>query len=369
MDIRTKLVFAFVAVALASMATLGAFAYEATASLLEQITLRQLDALAESKKRDLRKVIEGWIDHVQLIGTRTQLRASLVQFSASGAEEERLRIQQILGDALGAGAEVSRVTLFDAHGREVVLVGQCELPPAQWVPPPPAGEVLLNAYPRPGGGADVGLYVPMVRGGETLGALEVVLDAVELDNVAENYTGLGETGEVLVVAQGDPGGPRLLNALRHADDEASRAAAVEALDVLAALSGQERTFKSDVVDYRGEPVWSATRYLPEAGWGIVVKVDAAEEEAPVLELRGMLFDLALALGAFAVLAGTLLGLYMARPIRSLAELVQRIRAGETELRADVRSEDEVAYLGRSLNELMDDLARNDAEHRAPWSSP
>ena len=49
MDIRTKLVLALVLVALSSMALLGAFAYQTTAQMLQQISVRQLNALAESR--------------------------------------------------------------------------------------------------------------------------------------------------------------------------------------------------------------------------------------------------------------------------------------------------------------------------------
>ncbi len=62
MDIRTKLALALVAISLVSMLVLGSFAYQTTAELLRQVSERQLDALAESKQRDLEKVIEGWRD-------------------------------------------------------------------------------------------------------------------------------------------------------------------------------------------------------------------------------------------------------------------------------------------------------------------
>ena len=53
------------AFSLVSMALLGTFAYFTSANLLQEISLRQLDALAESKKRDLTKVYESWEDKVK----------------------------------------------------------------------------------------------------------------------------------------------------------------------------------------------------------------------------------------------------------------------------------------------------------------
>ena len=71
----------------------------------------------------------------------------------------------------------------------------------------------------------------------------------------------------------------------------------------------------------------------------------------------------LSLSAFAILGGVLLGLYMARPIRQLAELVHRVRHGETHLRAKAEGDDEVAYLARKINEMMDALEKQRSPDR------
>ena len=57
MDIRTKLVFALVAVSLGSMLALGAFSHAASRALLQRMALRELEAVAETKKQDLERVI------------------------------------------------------------------------------------------------------------------------------------------------------------------------------------------------------------------------------------------------------------------------------------------------------------------------
>ena len=77
-----------------------------------------------------------------------------------------------------------------------------------------------------------------------------------------------------------------------------------------------------------------------------------------------MIDIGLALSAFAIIGGTLLGLYLARPIHALALLVERVREGETELRADASGDDEIAYLAESVNELLDHMQAKD---QAPTS--
>ena len=60
MDIRTKLVFTLVAVSLGSMAALGVIAYSTSGELLEHTSVRQLEALAASKKQDLEQTEQAW---------------------------------------------------------------------------------------------------------------------------------------------------------------------------------------------------------------------------------------------------------------------------------------------------------------------
>jgi methyl-accepting chemotaxis protein len=100
-------------------------------------------------------------------------------------------------------------------------------------------------------------------------------------------------------------------------------------------------------------VIAATRSLPGLGWGIVVKIDQAEESQRAQRLAKMLRDLGLSIGALAILGGTLLGFQLARPIRELAHIVDIARRGDIDLRAPERGDDEVAFLARSVNELLD----------------
>ena len=94
-----------------------------------------------------------------------------------------------------------------------------------------------------------------------------------------------------------------------------------------ALRGEEAVRSEGITDYRGQAVWAAVRYLPETGWGLIVKLDASEAVAPVLAFREQFIRLSLSLGAFAILIGTVLGLRFAAPIHELAEVANRIRGG------------------------------------------
>ena len=99
MDIRTKLIFAFVATTLASMLVLGAAFYNASAGILQSIAVRQLQSLVAARQQDLKIVADGWFDQVRLISSRTKLRDSLEQYVERPSDELRNTMQGILQQA------------------------------------------------------------------------------------------------------------------------------------------------------------------------------------------------------------------------------------------------------------------------------
>ena len=86
------------------MALLGAFAYKTSSELLQQISVRQLDALAESKKRDLLKVYDSWQDQIRQVRSRAQLQESLYEYLQTGSEEALHRLTGIVEEATTAHA-------------------------------------------------------------------------------------------------------------------------------------------------------------------------------------------------------------------------------------------------------------------------
>ncbi len=150
---------------------------------------------------------------------------------------------------------------------------------------------------------------------------------------------------------------RVLNPLRHDNSIEPRVIEVAeaGADVRGALAGDEQIFTTGLQDYRGISVWSATRHLAHLNWGLVVKVDVSEEEKRANVLQEALIDIAVALSAFAIIGGALLGFYLARPIHELAVIVERMRHGEDSLRAEVKGDDEIAFLAEALNEFLDHL--------------
>ena len=362
-DIRTKLVFALVAVTLGSMLAFGAFMNVTADRMISEGTTEQLEGLAESSAGALGSIVYGWQERVLLIASRTQLRISLRDYGQSGNPEVLARIRRILADANGSVASVAALAVYDNRGRLVTQVG---LPPdsidASLSPrfsPGSMNDVLfLGAHVTEGGYPRVGYTTPLMLEDERVGYLLVVLNGRRILDLTNDYTGLGDTGELMIVTR-DPAGARTLHPVRHPLEEGERPGAIlltgEDDPAFLALNEVEDVRTEGAVDYRGKPVWAATRYLSETDWGLVVKFDASEKRSAILEFREEMFSLALSLAGIGILVAVILGFRFAAPIHNLAEVANQIREGDLDARAEVKREDEIGLLARTFNEMADEL--------------
>jgi PAS domain S-box-containing protein len=361
-DIRTKLIFALVAVALTSMFALGAAVAPRVGGFMRDGTLERLDELASSRSQALGWILDGWRDRAGLIASRTELRASLDEWRRTGSAAARERIRTILRDANDVSEAITLLRVHDADGALVAEAPGGEPPaaPSRGLPAAASAPTAIEyvGVEFDGTGVPQVTFVgPLTWDGRTLGTLVSVFEAAEVIEVTASYRGLGETGETLVFAEDPSGALRTLHPVRHDQDGLPGVVLPAGAGTLAAraLAGEVEPVAEGVRDYRNEPVWAATRALPETGWGLIVKVDAREERQAYAEFTSWLRQTALILSAYAILAGAALGLRVALPIHALAEAANRIRAGDMKARAKVAVEDEVGVLARNFNEMADEL--------------
>jgi len=371
-DIRTKFVFALVAVALSSLFVFGLVVEPIVEARLRESTLTRLDQLAEAKREALLWVVEGWRDRTRLVASRTQLRASLADYDEGPSPEVAERIRTILADALASTETIEMLEVRALDGTSVAAVARStssgmtpDVPRRRTRAPGepsdgagPGSDILFEGVAlAPGGAPEVRFVAALAAEGEPVGTLVAVYDGRELLELTSHYHGLGEGGEVLIVTPGRDGSPRTLHPTRHpvgGGVDTHLPKGPTALGVRA-LAGETGPFAEGLVDYRGEPVWAATRYVDDTGWGLIVKVDQTEQLAPSREFRDTLRRTALILSAFAILGGFVLGLRFATPITALAEVAERIGDGDLGARAPEGRQDEVGVLARTFNEMANDL--------------
>ncbi len=193
------------------------------------------------------------------------------------------------------------------------------------------------------------LGTPVVLPGPGAVVLAVVVADVDiqaLDRLLGERTGLGDSGETLVVNRDVVA----LADLRWLPDAPLR---LKLSGLPAILASQGKTGVTEAIDYRGVPVLGAYTFIPRTGWGFVAKQDLSELYAPIVKLDRallVLFPVCLVLvGAMAVAVAR----YFSRPLLEMQSTVEAVRGGNLAARNQVDWGDELGFLARAFNGMAD----------------
>jgi len=182
------------------------------------------------------------------------------------------------------------------------------------------------------------------------------VDMAPIHELIQNTTGLGETGETLIVKK-DGNLALFLNPLRH-DPEATLKRKIVfgkriAIPVQEVLKGNNGNGVS--VDYRGQEVIAAWRYLPSLGWGMVAKIDIAEAFEPVTALRDFALVLAIAAIVISIFVAFIAAKSISDPIQVLHAGAEEIGKGNLDHKVTTTAKDEIGQLGRAFDQMRRQL--------------
>jgi len=266
--------------------------------------------------------------------------ADLFLISANGDVAFSVRREEDLGSNLRTGLYRDSV-LAGAVDRATTLM-ETELSDFEFYPPSNGPAAFIAA--------------PVFDQGVAVGVVALQISNEELYDVVRDYTGLGDTGEVVAATR--HGDEAVFSApLRHEPDAAFRRkvplGSTISLPIQEAVRGGRGAGTS--IDYRGNDVLAAWRYLPSLRWGIVVKVDTAEAFRASRRLR----DWSAVLGAVTLLvvaaAAALVSRSISSPILSLQHGTEIIGAGDLEHRVGTEARDEIGDLSRAFDNMLDRL--------------
>ena len=189
-----------------------------------------------------------------------------------------------------------------------------------------------------------------------VGVMAIEIDLTSIFKVVQDSTGMGVTGETLIVKkEGDEA--LFLNPLRHDPDAALIRKAVfgesQAIPIQEALKGHAGYGFS--VDYRGKKVIASWRYIPVLDWGIVAKIDAAEVYEPAATLRNFVLLLAVAVIILSSLIAVIVARSISDPILIFQEGMAEIGRGNLDHKVGTDGKDEISQLGRAFDQMAEKL--------------
>ena len=359
-SLRRKLALLVAGTTLVPLVGLGVFGYVVTVRRETDSALRQLDSVAAVQKARVEAVLyQNFQVDLPLIQNDGPLGDLLAAFGESGSVADRVALGEHL-DALQAVTPViHNIVALTPDG----MVAEAA---HRW------GGSLAD-FPGVMGGLQANVLGPLLldrsgqlvhaiagpvfHDGRVIGMVVVETTTMDFQALVSDYSGLGRTGET-VLAMRDPQGDAVFIAPVRFDPNAAFTRHISRSErlrpIVRAVGGFEGVF-ADTVDYRGVRVFSATRYVSEAGWGIVVKMDRSEALAGAATFGRILLVGLCVIGAGAIVGGWGGVRAIRRPVLELSAAAAAIGAGDTTRRAAVRSHDEIGALATAFNEMTSAL--------------
>lgn len=207
------------------------------------------------------------------------------------------------------------------------------------------------------------ISAPVLKNGKVLGALIFQLNNNKLYNVVNDYTGLGKTGETIIVSK--IGNSGVYMTPTRFDKQAANTHKF-------LLGGKEEPFLQKILngnkvigittDYRDKEVFAVGYFfLPALQWGILVKVDTQELFAPINFLKIILLSSIFVTALLVIIASFLIAKSITDPIRLLIEKTNQIAKGDLSQRISISYKNEIGVLADSFNtmsERLDFLIKN-----------
>lgn len=204
---------------------------------------------------------------------------------------------------------------------------------------------------------------PLLHKGHVELVVAVQLPMSDIDQIMQERSGLGATGETYLV-----GPDKRMRSDSIMDPENHSIAAsftgsiakngIDTVPSREALAGIKNV--QSVTDYLGTT--SIVAYAPieiteNLRWAVVVRQEQAETFEAVYSLRTATLTIAGISGAIVVILALLIANTLAQPVIKITQAVQRIVSGNMETRVDVGASDEIGLLAQAFNLMITNLQK------------
>jgi signal transduction histidine kinase/CheY-like chemotaxis protein/HPt (histidine-containing phosphotransfer) domain-containing protein len=214
-----------------------------------------------------------------------------------------------------------------------------------------------DAIPEPGHLVSSIVAAPIIRDGALLGVLALRTNRQSLAALVSNASGLGQSGEIMLIGQGDPGKVAIYGPLRYAEQlpKDHQLLVGEGMGSILTRALYGGRGIETTQDYRGQPVLAAWRYLPSFGLGMVAKSDLSETLAGVRRLKqlGILTTL-LSLG-MALVVSIFIARGIAAPLGELEDAIRALSRGDFSGPLEVEGSGEIVSLAASFNDMAREI--------------
>lgn len=360
MNITNKLILLFVFISLVPIAIISFFSYITAREAITKQALKQLEFIAAIEKGRINAVVEQNLERLNTVTSAITIPnhdlLAMQTGSASGALKELLNRAKmshgsfkdiLLLDQTGqiVASTNDRMLNHDARNEEYFIKGK-------------TSNTLANFSLDQNNQVSIYLAGPIRSGDMLLGVVVAVESDVDtIRSLIRDYSGLGETGELLLAKWDENGDAIFIAPSRfHANAALRRKISKQntADPMIRALSRVEEVI-TDGTDYRGKHVLAVTKYIDSVDWGLVVKMDQDEAFGSIRQLGNYFLYTAGITVLLAILNAAYFARTITRPVLQLVQAANAVRNGDLWYKIGIKSKDEVGQLATAFGDMTKQL--------------
>ncbi len=378
MSIKIKLVAAFLVFTLVPMVLFGALILHNAKGQMKAVRLAQLDNVADLKKNKIETFFEERTGDIKSARSLEVVRRYLPLLSSLSRDRTDPRYKKESAEldrqvaAFREGYGYLDVMLADKGGNVVYASNPSHaaalgrrLPNLTAFEEGKKGVYFTDVFQNKEDGNRFEIFATApVQDFKGVFAGEVVIeiDMVPIYKFIQDSTGLGKTGEALIVKK-ERDSVSFLSPLRRGPQAALKKKAPfgEQGALAAQMAARGKSGSGITLDYASVEVLAAWRYIPSLRWGLVTKIDAGEAFIEVTRLR----NIAMLIGAVLVIIVVTTAIFVARslsaPLLELQRGAEIIGGGDLTFRVGTDAKDEIGRLSRAFDRMTKSLSVINAE--------
>lgn len=329
------------------MFAMSVVAYSSASNMLLLKTTDQLNSIAIKQTERIAAIVQSHQEETTQIANRYDLRLNLAEFLTTSTDANKRQLNSLLQSAKVGHPAMQYIRLFNTTGgliassvaeqgsgdfiSKLIMPGSGDVNNVRAVKDPRDGQVKLELSARI----------------NTLAVLSVVFQTDDLAAITQDYTGLDQTGETVVVANDG----KTLFPLRFKTD----AALQQDFSGLGIKNSTPGKYVS-AIDYQGHDVLYVSHPVSLSDWQVIAKIDRDEALASTMTLRatmGWIFFIACVVIIGMALIFTR---FFTRPILYMQRIAGRIGDGDFSASVAFKRKDEIGELGRSIDAMKDNLS-------------
>ena len=363
MSIRVKLILVILVITV-PISILLLIGVTTTTRNLQKNQLIALESTADIQKARLEEYLVLNRERITSVTTNVELREDVSQFINSGNEQDRESIRRIINEYKNGVADFIEIQIVDTEGTVIVSslgVGEDELTTDTDCFEAGLKETMTKMHISEEV-FEMHLAGPIMFEDKLVGAVLIMAEPTTVLDIRMDYTGLGESGEVVLARSGPDQSIEFFTPFRETNGEGPRPVIKSdgpRVPMVRALEGEELSIL-DSKDHRGIDVVAITRFVDGFDWGLVVKIDSSEAFSILTDIQSVAVTVGIIFAAYWLFFLNFMNIYIVRPLRELKISADKIAKGDFNVKINehfLSDGDEIGSLAKAFSIMLVELQK------------